>query len=143
MRIKLFYVPFYFCLANLAAFLGICLFLSGKRNRIWERAESTRWTLFIYIFETLILIEDIFFVEISFFLITGLLLLKDYPNKKRLGILMILLIISYTPTMFAPEKEVPVAVFSLMSLSFYFIFAAIAYWTEKKASWFNIFKRKT
>lgn len=73
-----------------------------------------------------------FLVEIGFFLITGYFLLRNAKNKKRLIILIALLTISYTPTMFAPESEVPVAVFSLMSLSFYFIFAGLAYWAEKK-----------
>jgi len=73
-----------------------------------------------------------FFVEISFFLGTGYFLFKDSKDLKRPMILMALLVLLYTPTMFAPEKAVPVAVFSLMSLSFYFIFAGLAYWSEKK-----------
>lgn len=73
-----------------------------------------------------------FIVEVSFFLITGYLLFKDAKNLKRPIILMSLLVLLYTPSMFAPEQAVPVAVFSLMSLSFYFLFAALAYWAEKK-----------
>jgi len=34
--------------------------------------------------------------------------------------------------MFAPEGEVPVTVMSILSLSFYIIFAALAWWSEKK-----------
>jgi hypothetical protein len=35
-RIKLFYVPLYFCLANTAALLGILSLLRGKRITIWQ-----------------------------------------------------------------------------------------------------------
>jgi len=41
-RIMVFYIPFYFCLSNLAALLGIYAFLTGKQKGIWQRAQSTR-----------------------------------------------------------------------------------------------------
>ena len=39
---KLFAIPFYFCLINIAALLGFLHFLFGKRFSIWEIANSTR-----------------------------------------------------------------------------------------------------
>jgi len=41
-KIKLFYVPFYFCLSNLAALAGIIKFMTKKTEVTWERAHSTR-----------------------------------------------------------------------------------------------------
>lgn len=73
-----------------------------------------------------------FFLEIGFFLGAGYYLYKDAENLKRPIILIALLVLLYTPTMFAPEGEMPVAVFSIFSLSLYFIFAAFAWWTEIK-----------
>ena len=73
-----------------------------------------------------------FFLEIGFFLGAGYYLYKDAENLKRPIILIALLVILYTPTMFAPEEEMPVAVFSIVSLSLYFIFAALAWWTKSK-----------
>ena len=39
---KLFVVPYYFCVINAAAFVGILKYLSGKRESIWEVAKTTR-----------------------------------------------------------------------------------------------------
>jgi cellulose synthase/poly-beta-1,6-N-acetylglucosamine synthase-like glycosyltransferase len=39
---RIFYVPFYFTMVNTAALLGLVKFLTGKRQRVWEKAESTR-----------------------------------------------------------------------------------------------------
>ena len=39
---KVFYVPFYFTMVNTAALVGLLKFLAGKRQRVWEKAESTR-----------------------------------------------------------------------------------------------------
>jgi hypothetical protein len=153
LRTSIDYVPFTHSLLGTFIFSGLVLLIFWKLvDKTWGIALSiavfSHWPIdFIAHTPDLPLIFNTykvglglwsypwiaFFTEISFFLITGLLLLKNFPNKKRLGILMVLLVISYTPTMFAPEKEVPVAVFSLMSLSFYFIFAGLAYWAEKKA----------
>jgi len=41
-RIKIFYIPFYFCLINLAGMIGIYKFLIGKKEVIWEVAKTTR-----------------------------------------------------------------------------------------------------
>jgi cellulose synthase/poly-beta-1,6-N-acetylglucosamine synthase-like glycosyltransferase len=39
---KIFYVPFYFTMVNAAALVGLVKFLVGKRQTVWEKAESTR-----------------------------------------------------------------------------------------------------
>ncbi len=41
-KFKVFYVPFYFTLANTAALLGIMRFLCKEPKGTWERAQSTR-----------------------------------------------------------------------------------------------------
>lgn len=41
-RIKIFYLPFYFCLLNLAALFGFVNFLSKAQTKTWEKAETTR-----------------------------------------------------------------------------------------------------
>lgn len=38
----LFYLPFYFSMVNLAAVVAIAKFISGERQRVWEKAESAR-----------------------------------------------------------------------------------------------------
>jgi cellulose synthase/poly-beta-1,6-N-acetylglucosamine synthase-like glycosyltransferase len=37
-----FYLPFYFTMVNLAALVAIVKFVSGERQRVWEKAESAR-----------------------------------------------------------------------------------------------------
>jgi cellulose synthase/poly-beta-1,6-N-acetylglucosamine synthase-like glycosyltransferase len=39
---KIFYVPFYFAMVNAAALVGIIKFFGGHRQRVWDKAESTR-----------------------------------------------------------------------------------------------------
>lgn len=73
-----------------------------------------------------------FLLEVGFFIGAGYYLYKGSEILKRPIILMTLLVLFYAPTMFAPEGEVPVAVMSILSLSFYIIFAALAWWSEKK-----------
>lgn len=41
-KIKVFYIPFYFCLINLASLIGLVQVLGGKQKGIWEKAETTR-----------------------------------------------------------------------------------------------------
>lgn len=41
-KIKIFYIPFYFCLINLAGVIGICKYFVGKRETLWEIARTTR-----------------------------------------------------------------------------------------------------
>ena len=39
----LFYIPFYFTMVNLAAVMAMTKFISGKRQSVWEKAESARY----------------------------------------------------------------------------------------------------
>ena len=39
---KIFYVPFYFCMVNLASVVGLFDFLTNRQKGIWEKAESAR-----------------------------------------------------------------------------------------------------
>lgn len=41
-KIKIFYIPFYFCLINLAAVKGLWEFSQGKKQVFWKVASSTR-----------------------------------------------------------------------------------------------------
>ncbi|MDH7489309.1 MAG: glycosyltransferase family 2 protein [Anaerolineae bacterium] len=41
-RVLVFYVPYYFCVVNLAAVQGALRFLRGERVRVWEKAATTR-----------------------------------------------------------------------------------------------------
>jgi hypothetical protein len=40
-RVKLFYVPYYFCLANVAALLGVLSRMMGKRVVVWQPRGET------------------------------------------------------------------------------------------------------
>ncbi len=42
MKIKIFNVPFYFCMVNLASFIGLLRFLTNNLRGTWEKAETTR-----------------------------------------------------------------------------------------------------
>lgn len=41
-KIRIFKIPFYFCVVNLASAIGILRFLTGGINSTWEKAETTR-----------------------------------------------------------------------------------------------------
>jgi len=41
-KIKIFYIPFYFCLINLASLIGFYQALKGLQKKTWEKAETTR-----------------------------------------------------------------------------------------------------
>lgn len=41
-RTKIFYIPFYFCLINIAAVAGLFRVLTGPQKGTWEKAETTR-----------------------------------------------------------------------------------------------------
>ncbi|MDD5746731.1 MAG: glycosyltransferase family 2 protein [Candidatus Omnitrophica bacterium] len=41
-RVKALFIPYYFCMLNLASFFGFFSFLFGERKATWEKAESTR-----------------------------------------------------------------------------------------------------
>jgi len=38
----IFYLPFYFTMVNLAAVVATLKFISGERQRVWDKAESAR-----------------------------------------------------------------------------------------------------
>jgi len=42
LRIKIFKIPFYFCIVNIASAIGAMKFLSGGIKGTWEKAETTR-----------------------------------------------------------------------------------------------------
>ena len=44
-KIKIFYVPFYFCLVNFAAMVALYRSLHNKQTRMWEKAQTTRTTV--------------------------------------------------------------------------------------------------
>jgi hypothetical protein len=39
---KLFYIPFYFMMVNTASLVAMVRYFSGRRQSVWEKAESTR-----------------------------------------------------------------------------------------------------
>ncbi|RJO65796.1 MAG: glycosyltransferase family 2 protein [Candidatus Omnitrophota bacterium] len=41
-KIKIFYIPFYFCLVNLASLFALLSLAKGRKTHIWEKAHSTR-----------------------------------------------------------------------------------------------------
>ena len=41
-KIKIFNIPFYFCMVNIASSIGLLKFLSGGIKGTWEKAETTR-----------------------------------------------------------------------------------------------------
>lgn len=41
-KVKIFYIPFYFCLINLAAIFGLVKFYQGREEITWDVATSTR-----------------------------------------------------------------------------------------------------
>ena len=41
-KVKIFYIPFYFCLINLASAAGLYQALTGTAKATWEKAETTR-----------------------------------------------------------------------------------------------------
>lgn len=73
-----------------------------------------------------------FFIEVGCFIGSGYYLYKDSKNTRRPIALIVIAVILYTPVMFVPEKEVPVRVASIVSLSLYVIFAVLAWWSEGK-----------
>ncbi len=41
-KIKLFYIPFYFCLVNFASLVAVFRLFNGEETRMWEKAYTTR-----------------------------------------------------------------------------------------------------
>ena len=73
-----------------------------------------------------------YLLELSMLLLAGYYLLKNYKQKIRYIILIILLSVGFTSMFFAPEAEATPALASIMSLSLYAIFATIAYWCDRE-----------
>jgi hypothetical protein len=65
-------------------------------------------------------------MELLALLLAGYYLLRNYKKKSRHIILIIALSVGFTSMFFAPEAEANPALASIMSLSLYTIFAAIA-----------------
>lgn len=42
LKIKIFNIPFYFCMVNLASLIGVFRFLTGSIKGTWEKAQTTR-----------------------------------------------------------------------------------------------------
>ncbi|MGZ3831014.1 MAG: glycosyltransferase family 2 protein, partial [Mucilaginibacter sp.] len=38
-KIKIFFIPYYFCMMNYAVIRGIARFSTGKQSAIWEKAK--------------------------------------------------------------------------------------------------------
>lgn len=152
LRTSIDYVPFTHSLSSslIIAFVVFLVFWK-LRNRMWGIALSigvlSHWSidliahtpdmpLFFNSFKVGLGLWNYpwiaFLLEIGFFIGAGYYLYKDSENLKRPIILMALFIGFYAPTMFAPEGEVPVAAVSIISLSFYTTFVALAWWTEKQ-----------
>ncbi len=41
-KVKIFYIPFYFCLVNFASAVALLNFFKGNQTRTWDKAHSTR-----------------------------------------------------------------------------------------------------
>jgi hypothetical protein len=74
-----------------------------------------------------------FLFELTLLVLTGYYLLKN-SNNKRLIVIIILLIAGYFAMFFAPEAEATPTQASILSLSLYTLFAALAYWSDRKKS---------
>jgi membrane-bound metal-dependent hydrolase YbcI (DUF457 family) len=73
-----------------------------------------------------------YLMELLALLLAGYYLLRNYKKKSRHIILIIALSVGFTSMFFAPEAEATPALASIMSLSLYTIFAAIAYWCDRE-----------
>jgi hypothetical protein len=76
-------------------------------------------------------------------ILAGYYLLKGLPKIKRHVILIILLVAGFTSMFFAPAAEATTTQASLVSLTLYSVFAALAYWVEwqkspKNKSWLQV-----
>jgi membrane-bound metal-dependent hydrolase YbcI (DUF457 family) len=71
-----------------------------------------------------------FIIELTLLVLTGFYLL-NYACNKRLIVIIILLITGYLAMFFAPEAEATPTQASILSLSLYTIFTALAYWSDR------------
>jgi len=73
-----------------------------------------------------------YLLEMSFFVLAGYYLLKDYKIRKRHTIMILFLFFGFSSMFFAPEAEATSVQASIFSLSLYAIFTAMAYWSERE-----------
>lgn len=73
-----------------------------------------------------------YLLEIFVFLLAGYYLLKNYKEKKRHIVLIIILSAGFSSMFFAPEVEVSSDVTSITSLVLYATFTILAYWSERE-----------
>lgn len=73
-----------------------------------------------------------YFLELFVFLFSAWYLLRNYKKIKRHIILIVILSLGFSSMFFAPEAEVSSDIASLISLSFYTLFALLAYWSERE-----------
>jgi hypothetical protein len=38
-KVKIFFIPYYFCMMNYAVIMGIVRFASGRQSAVWEKAK--------------------------------------------------------------------------------------------------------
>ncbi|MFC2084634.1 hypothetical protein ACFLS9_06230, partial [Bacteroidota bacterium] len=73
-----------------------------------------------------------FLFELFIFILAGYFLLKGSNKIIRHLFLIILLSIGFSAMFFAPESEATPAMASIVSLTLYAVFTALAYWCERK-----------
>jgi Na+/melibiose symporter-like transporter len=72
-----------------------------------------------------------FIFEITLLFLAGFYLLKGLDKRRRLVIIIILLIAGYTAMFFAPSREATPTQVSIISMSLYAVFTALAYWSDR------------
>ncbi len=72
-----------------------------------------------------------FLLELGAFILAGMYLFRDYPRKRRCGILMSFLSLGFVSMFFAPQAEATARAASVMSLSLYAISTSMAYWIDR------------
>jgi membrane-bound metal-dependent hydrolase YbcI (DUF457 family) len=152
LRTILEYVPYSHSLsANALLSLLVFIIFSKFKNREWGIALSigvfSHWFI-----DTLVHAGDMplfhdslkvgfglwhfpwaaFILELSVLLLAAYYLLRNYKTKKRHIILTILLSLGFSSMFFAPEAEASPQMASVVSLSLYAFFAALAYWSERE-----------
>lgn len=75
-----------------------------------------------------------FVLEMSLFLLAGYYLLRNYQKIKRHIILILSGVIGFSSMFFAPEAEATPEMASIVSLSLYILFAALAYWSDREVN---------
>jgi hypothetical protein len=75
-----------------------------------------------------------FFFENTLLIMAGYYLLRGSVKIMRSAILIILLLTGYTAMFFAPAAEATPTQASIVSISLYSVFTALAYWSERAKS---------